>query len=342
MYSKILISMTLTGMALALLSFVDEENPKMKRYEVIRSVNGEVQTFDTLVPENSAFTPEQYLAQLGFSEDNNIEIIHMNFRGMPHEMIMNSEVQHPEGSKMVMRFDGEPSEVDSMIIIEVESTGGEPSWSTEEGMDHMIIEKNCVIKQLDSINGELVEIEKIIEMIIVDSLFNAEMMAPGDSNVIIMQHIVINDETGDKNSKNIEWKEGEPSFERHINTPNGHENLIVFSGDENFTLVVVTNDAESKPKSEIKIENTPDVEDKLKVYPNPAGKQVTVALKFDESASTTIRVSDANGKEIALYDLGIFSGQMNQIIDISKWSKGMYFVQVERPGVKLVEKLVVE
>ena len=71
----------LVGLGIVLLSFGKAEDPKFIRYEVIRSVDGEVKTYDTLIGANSTFTPEQYLAELGFASDENINIINVPCQG---------------------------------------------------------------------------------------------------------------------------------------------------------------------------------------------------------------------------------------------------------------------
>lgn len=354
MKKKLVTGMGIIGLGVVLLSFANGEEPKMKRYEVIRSLNGEITTYDTLVAENSTFTPEQYLAQLGFANDQHVEIINMSV--IDHQMMLvpggpcmmhgmdSMRVMEFHGDPSTMKFHGDPNTMDSMIVIEMEINDSMMEWTGEGEPGQMIIEKNIVIKHVDSLNNEVVEHQQFIEVMILDSLIDPAMMMNGDSNIIIMQTIEINENGDGKGQENTQWTtiNGEPTFERHTEDGNQRTDVIVFSEGEDFTLVIVSDGSQPATKSQLVIESGNENEGAFQLYPNPANKEVSVQLNFEEKATTKITVSDANGKIVMQLDLGDFSGNYTQTIDVSKWSKGIYFVNVDRPGVKLVEKLVVE
>ena len=89
---KVLAGIGALSLAGAIFSFTSDNNdnvePESKRYEVIRMVNGEMMQFDTIVSVNSDYTPDDYLAELGFSNDKHIAIIDVtNFDPEHFEMI---------------------------------------------------------------------------------------------------------------------------------------------------------------------------------------------------------------------------------------------------------------
>jgi len=63
---------SLAGLVYSFSLHEDENNPTQKKYEVIRFVNGEMTTNDTIVDINSNYTEQDYLEDLGFSNDENI------------------------------------------------------------------------------------------------------------------------------------------------------------------------------------------------------------------------------------------------------------------------------
>jgi hypothetical protein len=350
----------LLGLGVVLLSFGHAgDEPKFTRYEVIRSVNGEVTTYDTVVASGSAFTPEQYLAQLGFSADANIEIISVPH---PHEMMMfhHRDMMHPCGDSLRMvtiEMEGMDPQMMQQHMIMMHHPGGagfgDSTMMIELNIDkehaemmdqhhQMMIEKNIMIKSIDSLNHELVEVQRLIELVNLDSLIALHELH-GDSAMVFMHEIVIEDGGDGTDQLTIEQHQvhGDPTFERHVQDGNTQSDIQVFGGKEDFTIVIVS-DASAAPKSEVKIEKTNAPAGNLKLYPNPASKEVTVQLNFDEKATTHITVTNSEGKVMMQLSLGEFSGQHVETINVSKWSKGIYFVNVERPGTKTVEKLVIE
>ena len=117
---------------------------------------------------------------------------------------------------------------------------------------------------------------------------------------------------------------------------------VIGKGDD-FTLLIVSNPSSvSNNKSALNVQQNDAANSQLKVFPNPSSKEVAIQLHFDDKAKTTITVSDNLGKTVLELDLGNFSGDFKHTLDVSKWAKGIYFVNVSRPNTKLVEKLVVE
>ncbi|MBI3135965.1 MAG: T9SS type A sorting domain-containing protein [Bacteroidetes bacterium] len=342
MKKKFIAGIGIIGLGIVLLSFANGEEPKMKRYEVIRSVNGNVTSFDTLVPSNSTFTPENYLAQLGFSEDKHVEIIFLP--AMHGHMAM--PFPHPmptTDSVFIMNFTGGSEMMDSMVMFEINMDEEHAKLMEEMGHGQVIIEKNMVIRQGDSINGELEEIEEFMRTIEIEM---GDMPHPGcpDSAMILMHTVVMGGPDADSMHQKMMQMHtsGDPAFERHIEDGHTKMDFMVFGDEKDFTLLIVSDGGAVSPKSQMQIETVEATDNVFKLYPNPADKEVAVQLNFEEKATTTLTVSDSNGKVVMQLNLGEFSGNYTQAIDVSKWSKGIYFVNIDRPGMKLVEKLVVE
>lgn len=68
-----------------LLSFVQKDDGgKKKKYQVIHHSNGMVQEFDTILPMNSSYTVEQFLADRGVVSDN-VKIIQLSGGGLENQ-----------------------------------------------------------------------------------------------------------------------------------------------------------------------------------------------------------------------------------------------------------------
>lgn len=75
----------------------DGDKDKMKRYQVIHHSNGLVQEFDTIIPMESNYTVEQFLADKGIKSEN-VEIIRMSAMGEHALFIEDKEIG--EGEKV--------------------------------------------------------------------------------------------------------------------------------------------------------------------------------------------------------------------------------------------------
>src|SRR5687767_7016659 len=103
--TKLMAGIGIIGLGSLLLSFGNPGDPKQTRIEVIRSVNGQVTVYDTIVDASSGYTAEQYLEQLGFAADKNIQIMNLPFS---HADMMeghrHAELMHGDSLKVV-RFE---------------------------------------------------------------------------------------------------------------------------------------------------------------------------------------------------------------------------------------------
>lgn len=326
------------GLGVVLLSFANSENPPLKRYEVIRSVNGQVTTCDTLIDPNSTFTPQDYLNLLGFSQDDHVEIIHLeNLPGIGSVLPCNGAIQHAD-SIVIMDFHGNPADLDSLLEMEISVT------QNFEGADFAEGDQTVMIMQLDSMNEQLIEIQRMVEIMLTDSMLSLPEPGNADTTITFLRTTVICNGEGpvDGGVQILNKPDGNPTFEHHVDNGNQKMDFMVFGDEGDFTLLIVSDELTAPTKSQVKIENAVVSDSNFKLYPNPAEKEVNVQLYFEEKANTNLTVSDSRGKVVMQFSLGDFGGAYNQTIDVSKWSKGIYFVNIDRPGMKLVEKLVVE
>ncbi|MDB5197260.1 MAG: C-terminal target protein [Flaviaesturariibacter sp.] len=72
---------------------------------------------------------------------------------------------------------------------------------------------------------------------------------------------------------------------------------------------------------------------KVDIYPNPASKFLNVAVS-DRDGKATIRISDMNGRRVA--EQAVL--RMNSVIDLQKFSKGVYFIQVIDEGGEVISQ----
>jgi hypothetical protein len=80
--------------------------------------------------------------------------------------------------------------------------------------------------------------------------------------------------------------------------------------------------------------------EKINLYPNP--NKGTFRLQFDlpEKGQTEIKVYNAAGRLIYEYELGNFSGEFTDDVDISQNGTGTYFLQI-RQGEKYASKKII-
>lgn len=98
------------------------------------------------------------------------------------------------------------------------------------------------------------------------------------------------------------------------------KNLRIISG------IVLANDEFSSKKSEVEI------------YPNPSEEQLNI--QFFTSENYTIRVYDSLGKEMFLLTNHSFEEKVIETIDVSSWSKGIYFVEVKSENNSETKKFI--
>ncbi|MEO9534356.1 MAG: T9SS type A sorting domain-containing protein [Crocinitomicaceae bacterium] len=328
----------LTALTAGIYSFTSDNNPtnpEMKNYEVVRMVNGKMTTFDTTVAANSTYTAQNYLADLGFDNDPEINIIDLTHSGSGANEFTFSSDGHGDGEVVIIEMDENVEDVHTT--------------TNPDGTQEIRIEKK-IIKTSE--NGEEdvnveVEIDGILENINIDSLIAIAMKGhEGDSGQVFVKKMIISDEhiEGDGNG-DVQWESIDATnadYHNEVNGPNHHMEVAVWGDGGDFTLLIVTDPATAPSNKSMVVTEGDKKAPMFKMYPNPAEQTAQLELNFEDIAPTTINITDMRGATVAKMELGDFAGQFNHKIDVTKWQNGVYIVQVDHGNEKIIEKLIVE
>ena len=318
-------------------SFTSDTNPdssEMKNYEVIRMVDGVMTTFDTTISANSSFSPNDYLAQLGFDNDDQISIIDFTKSGENTFTFSNSH----EGED----HDGE------MIVIEM-NEDGEHQYSQTNGEVHEIKIEKQIIKTSDGENEDVevnVDVQGLLDEINIDSLIASAMEGhDGGSGQVLVKKMIVSEENIEGGDGNNTWESidaTDADFHHQVSGPNHHMEVAVWGESEDFTMVIVSDPATNPANKAMVVTEDSNETPMFKLFPNPATTTSQLDLNFAKKAPTSINITDMRGRTVAKIELGDFVGPFNHTIDVSKWQKGVYVVQVDHGTEKIMEKLIVE
>lgn len=75
--------------------------------------------------------------------------------------------------------------------------------------------------------------------------------------------------------------------------------------------------------------NETNISESINVYPNPATENVNVSLEIANVSDATITISNIIGENVYSKHLGSITGNLNQIIDVSKLETGMYILRLQ-------------
>jgi len=315
-------------------SFTNDTNPQlgeMKKYEVIRMVDGELATFDTTITANSTYTAEDYLADLGFENDEHVNIIDFTQMGS-NTFTFSGEDGHEHGEMIVIEMDDE--------------NVGE--FHPHHGDHDIVIEKH--IMKIDSGNGEEitvnVDVQGLLDEINIDSIIAAAMEGhEGDSNEVFIKKMIVSDERVEGGEGTVEWESIDAigaDVHHEIHGPNHHMEIAMWGEGEDMTMVIISDPANSpENKTMVVDENNREVP-MFKLFPNPATSEATLELNFEDKAPTNITITDMAGKVVAEMNLGDFQGKFTHQIQTASWEKGVYIVQTDHGAEKIIEKLIVE
>ncbi|MCK5137438.1 MAG: T9SS type A sorting domain-containing protein [Bacteroidales bacterium] len=78
------------------------------------------------------------------------------------------------------------------------------------------------------------------------------------------------------------------------------------------------------------------------VYPNPANQTATVQFNVKQSATVDIVVMSVLGQTVHQHANSYSQGIQNELIDVSGFAPGLYFVEVQMNGQQQVQKLLVK
>lgn len=78
------------------------------------------------------------------------------------------------------------------------------------------------------------------------------------------------------------------------------------------------------------------------VYPVPAGTVLNIGIEGIRPHTSTINVVNVLGQVVLQRDIVIASGLQTYSLDVSSLEKGLYFIELQHAGEKLVKKIIVE
>lgn len=110
-----------------------------------------------------------------------------------------------------------------------------------------------------------------------------------------------------------------------------------------YTIAIVSRlggDGVENKRSSTKEENLPISE--LKFSPNPNNGQFNLSFNLPEKGRTSITIHDIQGKVVYEENLGKFSGEYNQNIDLSSQGSGTYLLNLVQGKQNLVERVIVK
>ena len=85
-----------------------------------------------------------------------------------------------------------------------------------------------------------------------------------------------------------------------------------------------------------------DIVSDLNVYPNPSRDLFNISFSSDELQSISIRVVNVIGEEIFKEELTDFDGTYTHEMDMSKKSKGVYFLEISSEKGTVNSKMVLQ
>lgn len=343
-------------------TLVSFNSDKKKKYEIIHHTNGKTVTYDTLLPMNSNYTVEAFLADKGIKSEH-VEIIKVpnvhskmmliekeskssnsNNEFTEENIEINVEIDDNGNKTIFKKVNGKeveltPEEIkeieenisnggDEIRIIEIEDGGdfefhGDFPEGSEMVEIRAEIDDNGNFTAKKFVNGE--EVEMTAEEL--KQLQENGNSSEKEQHVVISKTISIEETTDGKKSNKTENHE--------INWTSDNPN-------EEFTLVLVSEDLDEKDaSSRNQIEIKKDSND-FSIYPNPNNGHFTLLLDQSEKAKTAITITDSQGKVVFQEDLGKFSGKYSKQIDLKKFGTGVYMIAVEQGNQKNVQKVVVQ
>ena len=85
-----------------------------------------------------------------------------------------------------------------------------------------------------------------------------------------------------------------------------------------------------------------NIDDVLKVYPNPVSDILNVSIVSPDAEENTISIYNHSGKLIRTFDMNLTSGSWNFNIDVSKYAKGLYSIEYRNNRTTNIKKFVVQ
>ena len=90
------------------------------------------------------------------------------------------------------------------------------------------------------------------------------------------------------------------------------------------------------------VRNNSSIINRLEIYPNPASENLNINIQSKQNANAQLRIFDVSGKEMFINDIKITKGETLQKIDVSKFAKGIYVIQLTDADGSVIGKFVVK
>jgi len=87
---------------------------------------------------------------------------------------------------------------------------------------------------------------------------------------------------------------------------------------------------------------TNQLDEMVKIYPNPATTQATISLNLVNESSIQLSVSDATGKVISAKNYGKMTGNWDLNLNTNNLNAGIYLIQLEINGAIVTKRLIIE
>lgn len=85
-----------------------------------------------------------------------------------------------------------------------------------------------------------------------------------------------------------------------------------------------------------------NIDDKLKIYPNPASDVLNVTIISQDAALNVVSVYNHMGQMINQFDLNVSNGAWEFELNLSKYAKGLYSIEYRNSNATLIKKFVVQ
>ena len=85
-----------------------------------------------------------------------------------------------------------------------------------------------------------------------------------------------------------------------------------------------------------------NIDDKLKIYPNPSSDVLNVTIISPDASLNVVSVYNHTGQLINRFDLNVSNGAWKFELDLSKYAKGLYSIEYRNSNATLIKKFVVQ
>lgn len=115
----------------------------------------------------------------------------------------------------------------------------------------------------------------------------------------------------------------------------------------NYTLTITNNGCSSTSAVFVVnrvtgIRNSTSLINNIELYPNPAYQNLNINIQSGKNMNVQMRIVDIGGKDVFIKDIQVTKGENYQSLDVSKYAKGLYLIQINDDEGVTVEKFVVE